>query len=165
MGVRRVLAAGAVALAAVAAPADAGRVPTPVLTATGGAQRGNPVTYSQTGRSSDNTCWTSIADGVPVDPDPVRHDAARGLRIHLARADKPVAVSVWIDRSPAGLPVATASESAYSLRPSTTRGRTTGWDVLLPPPGAGDLRLSLTARWRGDCGHDEGTWRFHVLAL
>ena len=166
MGVRGIAVAAALAVAALAAPASAGKVPTPVLTATGGTQQGTVLSRHESAPAGKAGCAGFFLVGAaPMSTDPVRHDSEAPLRIRLDRADQPVSVSVEVDRSPVPVPLGTRTPSRHTLVPVSTRGRVTAWDVLLPPPGIGNLYLYLHVEWRGLCGNDSGLWRFHLLAV
>lgn len=136
-----------------------------VMTASGGKQEGSFRYFAQTG-GDGRMCWTLHGDGRGNQPPAVAHDGSR-LSWRLPDKRRPTTVSVTLRRLAVdGTPVGTAPERLpVTLTPVKSRNRVVAWTATSPEVGFGDLDVVLLATWKGRCGEDQTSQRFHARSL
>jgi hypothetical protein len=157
MAVAAVLATGP---GAVADPAAS-----PIMTAAGGAQRGDLAHLYMGTHHKDDSCSTVSLDGDGRGPQAVMHDAGplSWLVPDARRPQVTVEATPWLVPARLELP---PDSLRVSLTPVRSRGKVVAWTATSEPVGGGDLRLVLTLRWPGPCSDgDEARWVYHVRSL
>lgn len=163
--VRSLLAALTAATALLATPATAAVPKTaPVLTASGGTQRGT-VARSMTSRAAGDTCTVMLALYTNAYPAPVRHDGtAVSWRIPDPRRPK-----VTATQSRAGTPttgIGSREALNVTLTPVRSGKRVVAWTARSNDVGYGDLHVDLDVTWPGNaCGDDGARYLYRLLSL